>query len=155
MWSVLDILRLWHSGNDAWSRDPVTFQCCTVDRRHVHHSIMANVTWQRFGQSAKLLAVGHTTNDVCIRISWNANSYVSSDVYFNFSEIFICMWSVLDTVAFFKSSVAITTECSRHQASRNDSVRRVCCWGPGEQEISIDCCTAGATAALGRSSKCG
>ena len=39
------------------------------------------------------------------------------------------------------------------------SVRRVCCCGPGGCEISIDCCTAGAAAARGRStarsSKCG
>jgi len=32
----------------------------TVDRRHVQHSIMVNVTWQRFDQSAKQLIAGHT-----------------------------------------------------------------------------------------------
>ena len=34
----------------------------TVDRRHVQHSIMMNVTWQRFDQPAKQLIVGHTTS---------------------------------------------------------------------------------------------
>ena len=35
------------------------FYCWTVT---VQHSIMVNITWRRFGQSAKQLKVGHTTN---------------------------------------------------------------------------------------------
>ena len=50
----------WHC-NDAWSHDRASLQCCMVNR-HVHHSIMTNVAWQRFDQSVKQLAAGHTTN---------------------------------------------------------------------------------------------
>jgi len=80
MWSD-HILWLWHSGlfdytyccntpqvnadqlnfSDARSRDRATLQCRTVDRRHVDHSLMMNVTWQRMDQTAKRLAVGHAT----------------------------------------------------------------------------------------------
>ena len=34
-----------------------------VDRRHVYHSIMMNVTWQHFDQSAEQLIVCYTTNE--------------------------------------------------------------------------------------------
>ena len=60
--------------NVQWrrSRDRATLQCCTVTWPcniavlhgrpwRVHHSIMMKVTWQRFDQSAKRLAVGDTT----------------------------------------------------------------------------------------------
>jgi len=53
---------MWHC-NVAQSCDSATLQCCTVNRRHVHHSIMLTVTWQRFDQSAKWLTVGHATID--------------------------------------------------------------------------------------------
>ena len=42
-------------------------QYYTIDRWHVQHSIMVNVTWRHFDQSAKQLAqliVGHATNTV-------------------------------------------------------------------------------------------
>jgi len=39
-------------------------QYCTVDRRHVPRSIMTNVMWQHFDQSAKQLISGHTT--ICL-----------------------------------------------------------------------------------------
>jgi len=38
-------------------------QYCMVDRRHVYHSIMMNVTWQHFDQSAEQLIVCYTTNE--------------------------------------------------------------------------------------------
>ena len=38
-------------------------QYCMVDRRHVYHSIMMNVTWQNFDQSAEQLIVCYTTNE--------------------------------------------------------------------------------------------
>ena len=48
--------------SDAWSRDHATLQCHTVDRWHLHHSIMMKITWQRCNQSVMRLAVGHATN---------------------------------------------------------------------------------------------
>jgi len=42
-------------------------QYYTIDRWHVQHSVMVNVTWRHFDQSAKQLAqliVGHATNTV-------------------------------------------------------------------------------------------
>jgi len=55
--------------------------------------------------------------------------------------------------------VYVTVPCPSVRPSvpfaRCSSVLRVCCCGPGGREISIDCCTAGAAEARGRSSKCG
>jgi len=42
------------------------------------------------------------------------------------------------------SSVRLSVRPSRTSFSRPTPLRRVCCCGPGGQEISIDCCTAGA-----------
>ena len=33
----------------------------TTDRQHIQHSIMLNITWRHFDQSAKQLVVGHAT----------------------------------------------------------------------------------------------
>ena len=45
----------------------------TVDRRYVQHSIIMNVTWQRFDQSAKQLIAGHTTRENVVGYSeWRA-----------------------------------------------------------------------------------
>ena len=41
-------------------------------------------------------------------------------------------------------SVRLSVRLSVPSVDRCSSVRRVCCCGPGEREISIDCCTAGA-----------
>jgi len=46
---------------DMQSRHRSILQVSNGDRRYLQHSIMMNVTWQRFDQSEKPLIVGHTT----------------------------------------------------------------------------------------------
>ena len=63
------------------------------------------------------------------------------------------LYVTLNCVAVTAREVYVTTRCpsvclsvrlSVPAIDRCCIVRRVCCWAPGEQEISIDCCTAGA-----------
>ena len=66
---------------DAWSCHSSNIQTWwTVDRRRVQQSIMTNVTWRRFDQSAKQLTVGHTT-------IWNLNSWSAFGIVINVIQI--------------------------------------------------------------------
>jgi len=67
------------SPTDFYRRPYNTFalpcECVTSTGRpwRVDHSIMLNVTWRRFGQSAKQLEVGHATNNIwrtVVRGTW-------------------------------------------------------------------------------------
>jgi len=49
------------SCNDAQSCDHASLQYHIVYCRHVHHSIMMNITWLRFDESGKQLTLGHMT----------------------------------------------------------------------------------------------
>ena len=49
------------SCNDAQSCDHASFQYHIVYCRHVHHSIMMNITWWCFDESRKQLTLGHMT----------------------------------------------------------------------------------------------
>jgi len=58
----LCLLTTFHNLEVYWHCAHAIYQYRAVDRRHVQHSIIMNVTWRRFDQSAKQLIVGHTTN---------------------------------------------------------------------------------------------
>ena len=65
----------------AWSCHSSNIQTWwTVHRRRVLRSIMTNVTWRRFDQSAKQLTVGHTT-------IWNLNSWSAFGIVINVIQI--------------------------------------------------------------------
>jgi len=68
---------------ECWTGRQFNIQkCWTVDRRHVQHSIVTNVTWRRFDQSAKQLVVGRTTTCYATRVvadsATNCNLFVRS-----------------------------------------------------------------------------
>jgi len=63
--------------------------------------------------------------------------------------------SIIDTAACNGTvSTHLSVGLSRPSIDRCSSVRRVCCCEPDGQEISIDCCTAGAQQQLRAVSRC-